>query len=63
MPNTRRNVLKDTASLAAAGATGYWIKGCSTKPTATRPNYFAPGVRIFFEGTWLFCVDPRRTAI
>jgi hypothetical protein len=58
MPYTRRAVLKDAALLAVAGTTGYWIKGCNTKPTATRPNYFAPGVRIFFEGTWLFCADP-----
>jgi len=55
MPYTRRDVLRNAGLITAAGAAGCslaCITGCN-------PSSFDPGVRIFFEGSWLFCADPQ----
>jgi hypothetical protein len=60
MHYTRRDVLKDVGLLTAAGITGCSAKGTNSPAAPVRTNYFASGVRIFFEGAWLFCGDPTQ---
>ena len=56
MSYTRRRVLRDAVSVSLATAAHSAFPLLSYG--ATRPPSFAPGVRIFFIGTWLFCQDP-----
>ena len=61
MKYTRRSVLRSTALIGLGGAAGYGplslLAGCKQKPVAPMAANFNDGVRIFFEGTWLFCAD------
>jgi hypothetical protein len=61
MNYTRRSVLRSTALIGLGGAAGYGplslLAGCKQKQVAPMAANFNDGVRIFFEGTWLFCAD------
>lgn len=53
MSYTRRVVIRDAAVLSLAGVSGFspFLTGC-------HGSRFADGIRIFFEGAWLFCAHP-----
>src|SRR5580658_8074417 len=53
MSYTRRRVIRDAGLMSLAGVSGFspFLTGC-------RCNTFADGIRIFFEGAWLFCAHP-----
>jgi hypothetical protein len=53
MSYTRRAVIRDAAVLSLAGVGGFspLLSGCHR-------SRFADGIRIFFEGAWLFCAHP-----
>jgi hypothetical protein len=54
MSYTRRAVIRDAAVLSLAGVGGFspLLSGCHR-------SRFADGIRIFFEGAWLFCAHPE----
>lgn len=51
MPQTRRSVLKEIAFLSITSTALPFLEGCV-------PKHFADGIRVFFEGAWLFCIEP-----
>ena len=63
MSYSRRDLLRDAAIVSVAGCSGYglsFVSGCDSEPAkpGQRPSSFALGIRIFFVGAWIFCVDP-----
>jgi hypothetical protein len=53
MSYSRRRVIRDAGLMSLAGVGGFspFLTGCHS-------NSFADGIRIFFEGAWLFCAHP-----